>query len=820
MADEKAGRSERSVLLRVWDWLVRMPEEDHEPEVHHQVSMFSRILAVVYLLVVAGLLVQAFRPGLIPKGDLLVKLALPGLIIVVFAYWLNGSGRSRPAALIFAFFMSGCIILFAAFHRDTFDPWPLMYMSLPLAMVSIYMPAVEAGCFLLTNLLLLCLLPRYFPQVRLVDIPLGFYIVMGGAIMVVKFYRQLLENIREAELQETRTRYRQLLEMVFEGVAVERKGRIVEANNGFMHIFGTGPDEVAGQPITRFLPGGLPTVFAHEAMGLHADGRQVYLEVAVKELGEDPDAPHMIALRDVSDRKFAELERARLHAAIAHTAESVLITDPEQRIVYVNPAFRQMTGYDRDEVIGKTPGLLRSGRHDAAFYEAMWVCLGRGEPWRGHFINQRKDETLYECESTVSPVFDSAGQLVNYVAVARDVTREVQLEAQYRQSQKMEAVGQLAGGVAHDFNNLLQAIRGYTEMVRASLPPAGEEYRELGEAIHAANRAASLVRQLLMFSRSEVVRCTALDLNEIVPDLLTMLRRLLGAQIDLSTSFQAPLKPVWADRGQIEQVLTNLCVNARDAMPNGGSLRVATRIFDADEAFVGVHEGAELRQYVLLMVTDTGEGMPSAVIEHIYEPFFTTKEVGKGTGLGLATVYGIVRQHKGIIEVSSEPGRGTEFCVYLPVYEGQEEAGTTVSGAASGAVGVRGRGETILVAEDDDTVRRLAVAVLEKAGFKVLSARDGGEAVDLFEKNAQHVTLVLLDVVMPRRSGREVAKILRGLRPELPVIYCSGHDFNLLGTGFPEDRLTAILHKPYSAEELLAAIGVVVAGGASGPPAH
>jgi CheY-like chemotaxis protein len=323
-----------------------------------------------------------------------------------------------------------------------------------------------------------------------------------------------------------------------------------------------------------------------------------------------------------------------------------------------------------------------------------------------------------------------------------------------------------------------------------------------------------------MFSRSEVVRCTALDLNEIVPDLLTMLRRLLGAQIDLSTSFQAPLKPVWADRGQIEQVLTNLCVNARDAMPNGGSLRVATRIFDADEAFVGVHEGAELRQYVLLMVTDTGEGMPSAVIEHIYEPFFTTKEVGKGTGLGLATVYGIVRQHKGIIEVSSEPGRGTEFCVYLPVYEGQEEAGTTVSGAASGAVGVRGRGETILVAEDDDTVRRLAVAVLEKAGFKVLSARDGGEAVDLFEKNAQHVTLVLLDVVMPRRSGREVAKILRGLRPELPVIYCSGHDFNLLGTGFPEDRLTAILHKPYSAEELLAAIGVVVAGGASGPPAH
>jgi CheY-like chemotaxis protein len=378
-------------------------------------------------------------------------------------------------------------------------------------------------------------------------------------------------------------------------------------------------------------------------------------------------------------------------------------------------------------------------------------------------------------------------------------------------------VGQLAGGVAHDFNNLLQAIRGYTEMVRASLPPAGEEYRELGEAIHAANRAASLVRQLLMFSRSEVVRCTTLDLNEIVPDLLTMLRRLIGAQIDLSTSFQAPLKPIWADRGQVEQVLTNLCVNARDAMPNGGSLRVATRLFEADETFVGVHEGAELREYVLLVVTDTGEGMPSEVIEHIYEPFFTTKEVGKGTGLGLATVYGIVRQHKGIIEVSSEPGRGTEFRIYLPVYEGQESAGSAVSGPVSTAAGIRGRGETVLVAEDDDTVRRLAVAVLEKAGFKVLSARDGSEAVDLFEKNAQHVAMVLLDVVMPRRSGREVAEILRKMRPGLPVIYCSGHDFNLLGTGLPPDAQTAILHKPYSAEELLAAIGGVAAATPGGP---
>jgi PAS domain S-box-containing protein len=797
--------------------MVQMPEEDHEPEAHHQVSMFSRILAVVYLLVVVALLVQAFRPGLIPKGDLLVKLALPGLFIVVFAYWLNGSGRSRPAALIFAFLMSACIIMFAAFHKDTFDPWPLMYMSLPLAMVSIYMPAVEAGCFLLTNLLLLCLLPRYFPGLRLSDIPLGFYIVMGGAIMVIKFYRQLLENIRAAELQETRTRYRQLLEMVFEGVAVEHKGIILEANNGFMHIFGTGQDEVTGQPITRFLPGGLPTVFAHEATGVRADGRQVYLELAVKELGEDADAPHMIALRDVTDRKFAELERARLHAAIAQAAESVLITDAEQRILYVNPAFGQMTGYDREEVIGKTPALLKSGRHDSAFYEVMWKFLGRGEPWRGHFINKRSDGTLYECEATVSPVYDTAGQLVNYVAVARDVTREVQLEAQYRQSQKMEAVGQLAGGVAHDFNNLLQAIRGYTEMVRASLPPAGEEYRELGEAIHAANRAASLVRQLLMFSRSEVVRCTTLDLNEIVPDLLTMLRRLIGAQIDLSTSFQAPLKPIWADRGQVEQVLTNLCVNARDAMPNGGSLRVATRLFEADETFVGVHEGAELREYVLLVVTDTGEGMPSEVIEHIYEPFFTTKEVGKGTGLGLATVYGIVRQHKGIIEVSSEPGRGTEFRIYLPVYEGQESAGSAVSGPVSTAAGIRGRGETVLVAEDDDTVRRLAVAVLEKAGFKVLSARDGSEAVDLFEKNAQHVAMVLLDVVMPRRSGREVAEILRKMRPGLPVIYCSGHDFNLLGTGLPPDAQTAILHKPYSAEELLAAIGGVAAATPGGP---
>ncbi len=800
-------------------WMVQAPGEGQEPEMHRQAGLFSRILAVAYLLVVAALLVQAFRPDLIPRGDLLVKLALPALFAVVVAYWLNGSGRSRPAAFIFAFLMSLCIICFSAFHRDTFDPWPLMYMSLPMALVSIYMPAVEAGCFLLTNLLLLCLLPRYFPQVNLADIPLGFYIVMGGAIMVIKFYRQLLEDLSSAELTETRTRYRHLLEMVFEGVAVEQDGRILEANNGFMRIFGVDQNSVAGQPVTRFLPDGLPTVFAREAVGVRADGSVAYLEVTVKELGEDPDSPHMIAMRDVTEHKFAELERARLHEAIAQAAESVLITDAEQRILYVNPAFKVMAGYDRADVMGRTPSLLKSGRHDAAFYTAMWNCLSRGEPWRGHFINKRSDGDLYECEATVSPVFDTDGQLVNYVAVSRDVTREVQLEAQYRQSQKMEAVGQLAGGVAHDFNNLLQAIRGYTEMVRSTLAPESEEYRELGEAIFASNRAAKLVRQLLMFSRSEMVRCTALDLNEIAPDLLTMLRRLLGAQIELSTSFQTPLPPVWADRGQIEQVLTNLCVNARDAMPEGGSLCVATKTVEVDETLAAVHEGADAGGHILLSVTDTGEGIAPDVMEHIYEPFFTTKEVGKGTGLGLATVYGIVRQHKGIIEVSSKPGQGTEFRVYLPIYLGPASAAAPLPGLPSGSVGIRGHGETILVAEDDDTVRRLAVTVLEKAGFNVLSARDGAEAVELFEKNAARLSLVLLDVVMPRRSGREVAKILRGIRPELPVVYCSAHDFNLLGPSLPSDPHTAILNKPYSADELLTAIGAVLTDSPPSQPA-
>ncbi len=587
--------------------------------------------------------------------------------------------------------------------------------------------------------------------------------------------------------------------------------RSLEANNGFRRIFGTGPGLIAGQPVAKFLPAGMPRAFDREATGVRGDGSAVFLEVAVKELGEDSGSPHMIAMRDVTERKFAELERARLHQAIAQAAESVLITDAEQGILYVNPAFEAMTGYDRTEAIGRTPALLKSGQHEDSFYEAMWDCLGRGETWRGHFINKRKNGDLYECEATLSPVFDADGKLVNYVAVSRDVTREVQLETQYRQSQKMEAVGQLAGGVAHDFNNLLQAIRGYTEMVRGTLNPDSEEYRELGEALFASNRATKLVRQLLMFSRSETVCCAALDLNEIVPDLLTMLRRLLGAHIDLTTSFQTPIQPVWADRGQVEQVLINLCVNARDAMPDGGTLRVATRLFRADEAFAAVHEGAEAGEYVLLSVTDDGVGMPADVVEHIYEPFFTTKDVGKGTGLGLATVYGIVRQHKGVIEVSSEPGRGTEFRVYLPVYEGQEAA-VPVVGPLPNAVGVRGRGETILLAEDDDAVRRLTTAVLGKAGFNVLSARDGNEAVDLFGKNADHVALVLLDVVMPRRSGREVAGLLRGIRPTLPVVFCSAHDFNLLGRELTVDPPTAILHKPYSAEELLAAIGNVIVG--------
>jgi PAS domain S-box-containing protein len=372
------------------------------------------------------------------------------------------------------------------------------------------------------------------------------------------------------------------------------------------------------------------------------------------------------------------------------------------------------------------------------------------------------------------------------------------LEDQLRQSQKMEAVGQLAGGVAHDFNNLLQAIHGYTFLAMSDLSPESDGHAYVEEVMKAAERAAALTQQLLAFSRRQVIQPKAVDLNQAVSDMIRMLQRVIGEHIELNVMLGQHVKPVHADTGQIGQVLVNLCVNARDAMVDGGRLTIETRNATLDAAFSESHPWAAEGDYGLIAVTDTGIGMAPEVRLRVFEPFFTTKEIGHGTGLGLATVYGIVKQHGGLLDVSSEPGRGSRFNVYLPlasdnVADEETQAPEPLAGGT----------ETILLAEDEEVVRNMATEVLERVGYTVIVACDGEEAAALFQEHADEVALALLDVVMPKMSGRAACEKMRALKPDLPILFSSGYSFSTLGGDFLERTGAQAIPKPYAPRDLL-----------------
>jgi len=401
-------------------------------------------------------------------------------------------------------------------------------------------------------------------------------------------------------------------------------------------------------------------------------------------------------------------------------------------------------------------------------------------------------------ETRYTPVRDAEGRVTGLIGVATDVTERRRLEDQLRQSQKMEAIGRLAGGVAHDFNNLLAAIQGHAELMLGQLPHGLPLHRSATEVHKAAARGALLTRQLLTFSRKEVVAPNAFDVNLIVAEMENMLRRLIGEQISLTIALAADPLRARCDRGQLEQVLLNLAVNARDAMPEGGPVSIAVAAADLQEVDCADHPGARPGPHVTLAVRDEGCGMDEHTLAHLFEPFFTTKSAGKGTGLGLSTVYGIVQRAGGHIRVKSEPGQGSTFTVYLPRVEGAsavEEPERLVGDTLHGA-------ETVLVVEDEDAVRSMVREALEARGYRVLVARNGVEALDLAGRYGDYIDLLVTDVVMPQMNGAELAQRLSHLRPGLRVLFVSGYtDDAVIRTGVLEAR-TAFLQKPFSLDDL------------------
>ena len=502
--------------------------------------------------------------------------------------------------------------------------------------------------------------------------------------------------------------------------------------------------------------------------------------------------------QDITVRKQAEGKLVLQSTALNAAANAMVITDRAGMITWINPAFTALTGYGAEEAVGRNPReLVKSGVHDRTFYKHMWDTILAGGVWHGEMTNRRKDGKRYVEDLTITPVRDARGESTHFIGIKRDLTEQRRLEAEFLQAQKMETVGLLAGGIAHDFNNLLTVINGTADLAWTKLREDDPLRADLRHIHQAGRRAAELTHQLVAFSRKQILNPGILNLSTLVADLWSMIQRLIGEDIELLVVPATGLGSVRADPGQIEQVVLNLVVNARDAMPGGGTLTIETRDVELDEVFAAGHPSVHPGRHVLLAVRDTGVGMDEATRLRVFEPFFTTKDSAKGTGLGLSTVYGIVKQSGGTIWVDSERGRGTTFTIYLPRVE---EVADTHQPARTLTM-VPGT-ETILLVEDEQEVLSLAMEFLQSAGYTVLAAGNGEDALRLVDRHEGPVHLVLTDVVMPRMSGRELATRIAAARPEIKILYTSGYtDDTILRHGVL-DRATHFIGKPYTAAEL------------------
>lgn len=457
--------------------------------------------------------------------------------------------------------------------------------------------------------------------------------------------------------------------------------------------------------------------------------------------------------------------------------DGVIITDPAGTIQYVNPAYERITGYSREELIGQSFRILKSGRHDLAFYQTLWTTITSGRTWRGRIINRRRNGTLYTEDATISPVLDPYGHITQFVALKRDVTERLRLEEELSRAARLKAIGQLAAGLAHDLNNVLAGILGEAELGLQECPPHADELRQRFQQMrNVVERGTDLTRRLLGFARRQQIQPRPLDLNRAIEDLRSFLQRLIGEHIEVIWTPSTEPAVVNMDPAQVTETLMNLCVNARDAIEGHGTIDIKTDVEELTPEMCDRHADMRPGRFVVLTVSDTGCGMPPEVLSHLFEPFFTTKSPDKGTGLGLATVYGIVKQNGGFIHVYSEAGRGTTFRLYFPYcFETPVEASPPRP-----TVPASGHGETILLVEDDASILKLSTAMLERLGYHVMAAQDPETAIRIAESEGNRIRLVITDVLMPHMDGRELVERLRQINPALRCLFMSGFTANVI----------------------------------------
>ncbi|MCU1385617.1 MAG: domain S-box-containing protein [Acidobacteria bacterium] len=597
-------------------------------------------------------------------------------------------------------------------------------------------------------------------------------------------------------------------------------GMITSWNDGAARLLGYAADEILGQSGALLDPPGheddLLELIGRVQHGDHIRGRETVrrrrdgsLLPVTLTLSPIKDAAGgvvglSVILSDMTERRRADARLRLLAHALESTTEMVSVTDVEDRFTFVNAAFLREYGYRADEVLGQTPALVQSPDTRAAIGPDI-LRESRRDGWKGELPNRRRDGTDFFISLATSSVRDEQGDIIGLVAVARDITERRLLEEQLRQSQKMDAIGQLAGGIAHDFNNLLTVIRGFAEFLAESLAEPDQRHADVVQIQRAAEAATTLTRQLLAFSRKQILAVRVLHIGDVVAQVTPMLRRLIGESIDLRTS-SSDVHHAKIDPGQLEQVIMNLAVNARDAMPSGGRLTIDTCDALLDDAFARTHPSVVAGAYVRLSVSDTGYGMDAATQKRVFEPFFTTKPMGQGTGLGLATVYGIVQQSGGTIWLESEPGRGATFTVYFPTTSEAEDAATQMPARTGSHDG----SETVLVVEDEAQVRDFVCRVLRPRGYAVHGVGTPAGALAYIQNHGAGVQLVLSDVVLPDMSGPEMVRQMRRTYPRLKALFMSGYVNANIGQGGVIDEHTMFLNKPFQGAALVAKVRAVL----------
>ncbi len=643
---------------------------------------------------------------------------------------------------------------------------------------------------------------------------------LAGQKLVFCVCRDISERAQAAsELRASEAKYRQLVENTHDVIyAIGDDGRFGFVSPVWTTVLGHAVEDVEGHPYAEFIhPDDLPgcQAFLQEVIttgqrmkGIeyrvrHADGTWRWHTSSASPIFDATGrVTHIDGIgRDITERRLADSERERLRVAIEQAADTIVITDVDGNIVYANPAFERSSGYTLAEAMGRNTRLLKSGAQPGSVYEELWHAISTGDTWRGRLVNRRRDGGLYTEDVTISPVRDASGSTVSYVAVKHDVSEALRMQARLAQAEKLESVGRLAGGVAHDFNNMLAVIIGNAEAaLDRALDDATRE--DLAEVVDAANRSAQLTRQLLAFARQQPIAPAVLDLNDTVAGMLKMLQRLIGENISLQWHPCAGLWPVSMDPSQVDQVLANLCVNARDAIDDIGHVVLTTANCAPGTVLASGRVLADDEELVRLSVTDSGCGMDGETAAHAFEPFYSTKAVGHGTGLGLATVYGIAQQNGGFVEVESTLGVGTSFHVYLPR---TSVCSQRAEPPANGSLAAHQPQATVLLVEDEPAILRLTKRALAAAGYAVLATASANEALALAAAHGA-IDLLVTDVIMPEMNGQALAAQVLATCPRARCLFMSGYAADAISRHGVFDGEVQFLKKPFERNELLQAV--------------